>query len=142
MDIYSKENLEGLVFDLIKYLYKTKDYRDTYARDRLSNDVLIYSMNKVYYVSEEKSNFKLGKIPICIEDYVDMEEYFDYCDKNTLTLSMDSILSEYLYCGDVPNARIVQNRVSDIFEKHGFYYDFGSNWYIFAVPLKEVNHEQ
>lgn len=137
MDIYSKENLEGLVFDLIKYLYKTKHYKDTYNRDRLSEDVLIYSMNKVYYVSEEKSNFKLGKIPICVEEYINIEEYFEYIDKSPLVLSMDSILDEYLYYGDVPNATIVKNRVSDIFKKHGFYYDFGSNWYIFAVPLRK-----
>lgn len=141
MDIYSKENLEGLVFDLIKYLYKTKDYKNTYEHDRLSKDVLIYSMNKRYYVGEEKANYMLGKIPVHIED-INMKEYFEYCDEKTLTLSMDSILIEYLYYGDVPNATIVQNRVSDIFEKHGFYYDFGSNWYIFAVPLREENQNE
>ena len=27
-DIYSEKNLNGLVFDLIKYLYRTKDYND------------------------------------------------------------------------------------------------------------------
>ncbi len=135
MDIYSKENLEGLVFELIKYLYKTKDYKDTYDRDKLSKDVLIYSMNKVYYVSEEKSNFKLGKIPICIEENINIEEYFEHIDKSPLVLSMDSILCEYLYYGDVPNGIIVRNRISDIFKNHGFYYDFGSSWYLFAVPL-------
>ena len=35
-NIYSKENLESLVFDLIKYLYRTKDYKD----EKLSNNVL------------------------------------------------------------------------------------------------------
>lgn len=142
MDIYSNENLEGLVFDLFKYLYNTKDYRETYERDKLSRNVFIYSMNKLYYIDEEKANFKLGKIPICIEDNIDMEEYFEYCDKKTLTLSMDSILCEYLYYGDVANAVIVQNRVSDIFENHGFYYDFGSNWYIFAVPLRKEEQNE
>lgn len=142
MNIYSKENLEGLVFDLIKYLYKTKDYKDTYEHDRLSKDVLIYSMNKCYSVSEKNSNFMLGKIPIYIEDNIDMEKYFEYCDKKTLVLSMDSILNEYLYYGDVPNADIVRNRVSDIFEDHGFYYDFGSNWYIFAVPLEKSDESE
>ena len=136
MDIYSKENLEGLVFDLIKYLYKTKDCKGIYDRDRLSKDVLIYSMNKVYSVSEEKCNFKLEKIPICIKENINMEEYFEI-DKSPLVLSMDSILNEYLYYGDVANAKIVSNRINDIFKKHGFYYDFGSNWYIFAVPLGE-----
>ena len=48
-NIYDKENLEGLVFDLIKYLYNTQDYNN----ERLSKDVLIYSMNKLYYVSEK-----------------------------------------------------------------------------------------
>lgn len=141
MDIYSNKNLEGLVFDIIKYLYNTKVNNDEFGIDkiRLSENVLIYSMNKVYYVSEENPNLKLGKIPICIEDNVNMEEYFEYCDKNTLSLSMDSILCDYLYYGDVFKADVVRKNVSDIFEKHGFYYEFGSSWYIFAVPLGKVN---
>ena len=98
-DIYSEENLKSLVFDLIKYLYNTKDY----DKNRLSEDVLIYSMNKCYYVSEEKASFKIRNIPICIEDNIKMEEYFEFCDTKTLTLSMDSKLCEYLYYGDVRN---------------------------------------
>ena len=97
-NIYGKENLEGLVFDLIKYLYNTKDYND----ERLSEGVLIYSMDKCYYVSKEKTNYMLNNIPICIEENIKMEEYFEFCNSKTLTLSMDSILCEYLYYGDVP----------------------------------------
>ena len=132
-DIYSKENLEGLVFDLIKYLYRTKGYND----ERLSENVLIYSMDKVYYVSKKDSNFMLNNIPIFIEENIKMEEYFEFCNSKTLTLSMDSILCEYLYYGDVLGAEKVRKRVRGIFEKHGFYYDFGSNWYLFAEPLNK-----
>ena len=81
-DIYSEKNLNGLVFDLIKYLYRTKDYNE----ERLSEDVFIYSMNKRYYVDDKKTNFKLLNIPVCIEENVKMEDYFEFC---TLTLSMD-----------------------------------------------------
>ncbi len=132
-DIYSEENLKSLVFDLIKYLYNTKDY----DKNRLSEDVLIYSMNKCYYVSEEKANFKIRNIPICIEDNIKMEEYFEFCDTKTLTLSMDSKLCEYLYYGDVPDTREVQDKIRKIFKKHGFYYDFGSSWYLFAKPIEK-----
>ena len=132
-NIYSKENLEGLVFDLIKYLYNTKDYNG----ERLSENVLIYSMNKCYYVSNEKANYKLSNIPIFIEDNIKMEDYFEFCNSKTLTLSMDSVLCEYLYYGDVPDSEKVQNKITSIFEKHGFYYDFGSCWYIFAEPLNK-----
>lgn len=134
-DIYSKENLEGLVFDLIKYLYKTKDYNG----DRLSKDVLIYSMNKLYYISEKNSNFMLSNIPITIEENVKMEEYFEFYNTYTLTLSMDSKLCEYLYYGDFVGAQDVQKKIRDIFKKHGFYYDFGSSWYLYAKPLKHGN---
>ncbi len=130
-NIYSKENLEGLVFDLIKYLYNTKDYND----ERLSEGVLIYSMNKCYYVSKEKANFMLKNIPICIEENIKMEEYFEFCNSKTLVLSMDSILCEYLYYGDVPDSQKVRKKITNIFEKHGLYYDFGSCWYIFAESL-------
>lgn len=137
MNVYSEENLKGLVFDLIKYLYSVKDYVDGLERCRLSENVLIYTMNRIYYVDEKNPNFKIGKIPIHIEENVDVEEYFDYCDKDTLTLSMDSILCEYLYYGDFPGASTVIKKVNNIFEKHGFDYEFGSSWYIYAVPLKE-----
>ena len=130
-DIYNKENLEKLAFDLIKYLYKTKDYNE----QRLTKNVFIYSMNKVYYVSKENSNFMLNNIPIIIEDNVKMEDYFEFYNAKTLTLSMDSTLCDYLYYGDVLGAKDVQNRIRNIFKKHGFYYDFGSNWYLFAEPL-------
>lgn len=131
MDIYSKKNLEGLVFDLIKYLYKTKDYYD----ERLSEDVLIYSMNKMYCVDQDKCNLKIRNIPVYVEDNVKMEDYFEHCNKKTLALSMDARLNEYLYYYDVPGCKEVSDKVSKIFEKHGFYYDFGSNWYLFAEPL-------
>ena len=135
-NIYSKENLEGLVFDLIKYLYRTKDYN----KKKLSEGVLIYSMNKLYYVSEEKHNFMLNNIPICIEENVKMEDYFEYCNNKTLALSMDCTLCEYLYYGDVIDAEMVQKKISKIFEKHGFYYDFGSSWYLYAKPINKANN--
>ncbi len=130
-DIYSEKNLNGLVFDLIKYLYRTKDYNE----ERLSEDVFIYSMNKRYYVDDKKTNFKLLNIPICIEENVKMEDYFEFCNKKTLTLSMDSRLNEYLYYYDVPGCKEVADKISKIFKKHGFYYDFGSNWYLIAEPI-------
>ena len=129
-DIYSEKNLNGLVFDLIKYLYRTKDYNE----ERLSEDVFIYSMNKRYYVDDKKTNFKLLNIPICIEENVKMEDYFEFCNKKTLTLSMDSRLNEYLYYYDVPGCKEVADKISKIFKKHGFYYDFGSNRYLIAEP--------
>lgn len=136
-NIYSEKNLEGFVFDLMKYLYKTKDYYG----ERLSNDVLIYSMNKRYYVDEEKSNFKLSNIPVCIEENIKMEDYFEFCNKKTLALSMDSRLNEYLYYYDVPGCKEVAEKITKIFNKHGFYYEFGTNWYLYAEPKpkKESN---
>ena len=50
---------------------------------------------------------------------------------------MDSILCEYLYNYDVPGCEEVVKRVDQIFKKHGFYYDFGSNWYIFTKELSK-----
>lgn len=132
-NIYSNNNLESLVFDLITYLYKTKDYDD----NRLSDGVIIYSMNKTYEISLEKCNYKLKNIPIFIEENVKIEDYFEYYHPNTLVLSMDSKLCEYLYSYDVPGCEKVADKISKIFNKHGFYYNFGSNWYLYAVPLSK-----
>ena len=132
-NIYSNSNLESLVFDLITYLYKTKDYND----NRLSDGVIIYSMNKTYEVSLEKCNYKLKNIPIFIEENMKIEDYFEYYYPNTLALSMDSSLCEYLYNYDVPGCEKVVDKISKIFNKHDFYYNFGSNWYLYAVPLSK-----
>ena len=134
-NIYSNSNLKSLVFDLIKYLYKTKDYCD----ERLSSGVVIYSMDKTYEVSLERCNYKLGNIPILIEENMKIEDYFEHYYPNTLVLSMDTRLCEYLYYYDVPDCEKVTDKISKIFNKHGFYYDFGSNWYLYAVPLSKKN---
>lgn len=126
-DIYSKENLESLVYELLSYLYKRKDYKGEF----LSNNILIYSMNKLYYVNDNYDKL-VNNTPIKIEEDIDVSEYFDYYNKDTLTLSMDARLSEYLYNYDVPGCEKVAEKISKIFNKHGFYYEFGSSWYLYA----------
>ena len=133
--IYSKENLEGLVYDLIKYLYKTRDY----LGDRLSKDVFIYCKNKRYSVDEENSNLNLSNIPVYIEKNMKMQDYFDYYNKRTITIAMESRLREYLYCYDVPGCEKVAEKISEIFKKHGFYYDFGESWSLIAYEDKTLN---
>ena len=133
--LYSKENLEGLVNDLFNYLYNTKSYRAensyTYAREKLSDDVMIYALNKRYMVDEEHYTYKFKNTPIVVEENIKVEDWVEYYNKKTLTLVMDSILCEYLYY-DVPGSDIVYKKVSDIFKKHGFNIEFGSSYIIFA----------
>lgn len=130
--IYSKENLESFVYELLQYLYKTKDYFD----DRLSNDVMIFSMNNLYYVDEDKCKKRIKNIPICVEENVPVEEYLEYYNKDALTLCMDSRLCEYLYYYDVPGCEEVAKKVEEIFEKHGFYSEFGTNIILIAEEIK------
>ena len=99
-------------------------------------------MNKTYEVSSDRSNYQLKNIPIYIEENIKMEDYFEYYYPNTLVLSMDSILCEYLYYYDVSNCENVSAKISQIFNKHGFYYEFGSNWYLYAVPLARESRIQ
>lgn len=132
--IYSKDNLQSFVYDLIYYLYYTKDYNN----ERLSNDVIIYSMNKCFYVDEDNYNQIINNIPIHIEKNVKVKDYLEYYNKDTLTLSMDSTLNEYLYYYDIEGCEEVSNKVSDIFEKHGFYYDFGASYILKAEEKPQL----
>ena len=84
----------------------------------------------------------LNNIPVFIEEKVKMEDYFEFCNSKTLDLSMDSTLCEYLYYGDFMGAEKVQNKIKEILEKHGFYYDFGSNWYLYAKPINNQNYTE
>jgi len=127
-DIYSKNNLENFVYDLIKYLYKTKDYYD----ERLSKNVLIYSMNKRFSVNENEYNKKINNIPVRIEENIDVEEYLEYYNKESLTMCMESRLMEYLYNYDVAGCKEVSKKINNIFKKYGFYYDFGTSYILIA----------
>lgn len=134
--LYSEENLEGLVNDIFFYLYNTKSYRAkdsyTYSDERLSDDVMIYTLNKRYTVREEDHTYKIKNTPIFVEENIKVEDYVEYYNKRTLTLVMDSILCEYLYYKDVEDSDIVSKKIDDIFLKHGFYVEFGSSSSIFA----------
>ena len=127
-DIYSSENLESFVYDLIKYLYKTKDYYG----ERLSKDVLIYSMNKCFYVDENEYTKKINDIPVYIKENINVEDCLEYYNKESLTISMDSRLNEYLYYYDVEGCKEVSEKIDKIFKKHGFYYDFGTSYILIA----------
>lgn len=134
--LYSKENLEGLVNDLFNYLYNTKSYRAdnsyTYESEKLSDDVMIYTLNKRYMVDDENYTYKFKNVPISVEDNIKVEDWVEYYNKKTLTLVMDSILCEYLYYNDVEDSDVVSKKVYDIFEKHGFNIEFGNSCIIFA----------
>ncbi len=134
-DIYSRENLEGFANDLLYYLYKTKSYRveEFYVEnERLSDNVYIYTLNKRYSINEENYTYKFKNTPILVEDNINVEEWLEYYNKKTLTFSMDSVLNEYLYWYDVPDCRIVTEKIDKIFAKHGFYKDFGTSYIVFA----------
>lgn len=127
-DIYSNENLESFVYDLIKYLYKTKDYYD----ERLSENVLIYSMNKLFYVDENDYTKKINNIPVHIEENINVEDWLEYYNKESLTICMECRLNEYLYYYDVEGCQEVSEKIDKIFKKHGFYYDFGTSYILIA----------
>lgn len=127
--IYSKENLESFVYDLFKYLYSTRDYE----KERLSENVLIYSMNKCFYVSEKDYTKKVNNIPIKIDESRKVEEDLDYYNKDTLTICMDSRLCEYLYYYDIPGCKEVSEKVNNIFLEHGFILDFGASYIAIAI---------
>lgn len=131
-DVYSKENLESFVYDLLVYLYKTKVENGSNDEVRLSEDIYICSMNKCYSIDEEKPSIVIKNTPIRIEDNVNVADYFEYYNENTLTLAMDSILCDYLYYYDVPGCEEIADTVFGIFEKHGFHHDFGNSTTVYA----------
>lgn len=103
-----------------------------FDKEKLSDDVFIYTLNKRYSVDEKNFTYKFNNTPILVQENIKVEDYLEYYNKKTLTFSMDSILSEYLYNQDVPGCKKVINKIDEIFKKHGFYMDFGSNVIVFA----------
>ena len=109
------KRLEKFAIELLKYLYKTKDYDD----ERLSIDVFVFCNNKKYYVDYNEEN--LEKFPLRIEENVDVSEYLEFYEKDSLNVIMEGRLQEYLYYKDVKDSDKVIKKVIQIFKKYGYY---------------------
>jgi hypothetical protein len=129
------KKLYDFAFDLLKYLYKTYDYYD----NRLSDDVLVFCNNKKYYVDEDNYTRKIKGVPICIEDNVKVEDYLTYYEKDSLNFVMEGRLCEYLYYRDVSESEKITNKIYKIFDKYGYYLDFGSS--ICVKACKKIKKE-
>jgi len=124
--IYSNENLEGLLKEIINFLWKYELY----------DGVSIYTMNKRYSFYDLSNDLPKilfdNKIPIYLENNIDVKEFIEYSNPKTLTLVMEGELNAYLYYRDVYDERNIYSKITKIFEKYGFYMEFGSNCVIYA----------
>lgn len=123
------KRLEKFAIELLKYLYKTKDYDD----ERLSIDVFVFCNNKKYYVDYNEKN--LENFPLRIEENVDVSEYLEFYEKDSLNVIMEGRLQEYLYYKDVKDSDKVIKKVTQIFKKYGYYYDFGTSITLMAKKI-------
>lgn len=139
LDIYSKENLEGLINEVLYYLYHKRSYVDK----RLSNCVLLYAFNKRYSVDCENHTFTYTykDVPILVEENMNVEDYHDYYNKKAVTMCIEGRLNEYLYFQDVPESEEVTEAIWDIFKKHGFYYEFGDCCTIYCEEFPKASNK-
>ena len=124
--IYSNENLEGLLKEIIIFLWKYELY----------DGVSIYTMNKRYSFYDLSNDLPKilfdNKIPIYLENNIDVKEFIEYSNPKTLTLVMEGELNEYLYYRDVYDERNIYSKITKIFEKYGFYMEIGSCYAVYA----------
>lgn len=127
-----------MIFEFLKYLDNTIDYDD----DKLSKGVVFYDKDGNYSVSNN-DNFDImyDNIKIKYESSPVFNEMFNDYNKSEMAVSMDCKLNEYLYNYDVPGCEKICNDLDKLFEKYGYFIDFGSNWYFYLVKIPNKNKE-
>lgn len=114
------KQLHDLAVDIIEWLQK----HDMFTDINIYVNGLKYSDDELLSDLTEKT--KLGYYYV-FYDY-NPEQYFEYCNPDTLTMSFEGPLYDMLNysCGDE------EEDFKDIFRKYGLYYELGNSWNLSA----------
>ena len=120
-----KTKEEKLAKDIINFLLKHEIFDDTF----------VYVNGKRYgtYDGEHYHYGCNSWDDVYVEDNKDPKDYFEWAGKH-LSMSFEGplydIVNGYF---DIPGTQKLEAEFSDIFHKHGFYYELGNAWNCTAV---------
>ena len=126
----TKEEFKGkagkLAKDIIDYLLKKE----------IMDDTFIYINGKRYgtYDGEKGYHYETNSWDdLYVEDDMEPKDYCQYAG-NILSISTEGFLYDALNYGFEWNTKI-PDELEAIFEKHGYYYEMCTNWFLTAVKL-------
>ena len=123
-----KTKEEKLAKDIINWLLKKGIFDDTY----------IYVNGKRYGTYDGEGHYNYGTESwddVYVEDNMDPSHYFQYAGPY-LSMSFEGPLYDALNYGwEYETYAKWEEELTDIFNKHGFYFELGNSWNLTAAEL-------
>lgn len=111
-----------------------KDIIDWLLKKEIFDDTFIYVNGKRYGTCDGEGHYNYGTNSwddVYVEDNMDPKRYFEYAG-DILSMSFEGPLYDILNYGDEWGSKW-EEEFSEIFHKHGYYYEIGNAWNLTAV---------
>ena len=113
-----------------------KDIYDWCKKNNLWGDNTIYFNGKAWSSSPEWGQEHGNKLEETLYEYADKNpiDYFEYANPSTLSMSFEGPLYAVLN-GYVGGWTKRENELMQLFEKYGYYFEYGHAWNLSAYEL-------
>lgn len=111
-----------------------KDIIDWLLKKEIFDDTFIYVNGKRYGTCDGEGHYNYGTNSwddVYVEDNMDPKRYFEYAG-DILSMSFEGPLYDILNYSDEWGSKW-EEEFSEIFHKHGYYYEIGNAWNLTAV---------
>ena len=125
-----------------KKLLKTKDEKlakdiiNFLLKHELFDDAFVYVNDKRYGTYDGEGHYNYGSKSwdtVFVEDNMNPRHYFEYAGPH-LSMSFEGPLYDILnYSFESEWAQKLEDEFTEIFKKHGYYYELGNAWNLTAV---------
>ena len=113
-----------------------KDIINWLLKKGIFDDTLIYVNGKRYGTYDGEKSYHYGTNSwedVYVEDDKDPKDYFEYAGEH-LSMSFEGPLYDLLNYGFEWDSH-AEEELTDIFKKHGFYFELGNAWNLTAVKI-------
>lgn len=112
-----------------------KDIIDLLLKHEIFDDTFIYVNGKRYGTYDGEGHYNYGADSwdnVYVEDDKDPKDYFEWAGKH-LSMSFEGPLYELINYGFEFGGSKTVDELTEIFHKHGFYWELGNAWNLTAV---------
>lgn len=116
-----------------------KDIINFLLEHELFDDAFVYVNGKRYGTYDGKHYYYGSNSwnDVYVEDNKNPKDYFQYAG-DYLSMSFEGPLYDVVNCYfDIPGNQKLEAEFSNIFHKHGFYYELGHSWSLTAVKIAD-----
>ena len=110
---------------------------DWCKKKNLWGDNIIYFNGKAWSSSKDWNGVEGKQIAEDLYEYANKnaEDYIEYANPDTITISFEGPLYTALNAWDLPCYDGTEEELQDIFKKYGLYFEYGYQWSLSAYEL-------